>query len=103
MQNRTKRVNYRVTEVEHRQIQKLAQRAKMTVTDYVVASSLKDNIVIIDDLKPLVSQLKAVGRNLNQLTVMARMGNIQAVRLDEVAVMLKTIYREIEKLLEVAS
>ncbi|NTV91183.1 MAG: MobC family plasmid mobilization relaxosome protein [Clostridiales bacterium] len=31
-----------------------------------------------------MSQLKAVGRNLNQLTTLAHMGRIQAVRLDEI-------------------
>ena len=56
----------------------------MTVTDYLVTSVLNKDIVVIDGVDGLITQMKAVGKNLNQLTTLAHMGRIQAVRLDEV-------------------
>lgn len=79
-----KKFAFRVSERDLNQIRLKAKRAKMTVTDYLVASALNKDIVIIDGVEPLISQLKAVGKNLNQLTTLAHMGRIQAVRLDEV-------------------
>lgn len=79
-----KKFAFRVSERDLNQIRVKAKRAKMTVTDYLVTSALNKDIVIIDGVEPLIGQLKAVGKNLNQLTTLAHMGRIQAVRLDEV-------------------
>jgi hypothetical protein len=79
-----KKFAFRVSERDLNQIRVKAKRAKLTVTDYLVASALSKDIVVIDGVEPLIGQLKAVGRNLNQLTTLAHMGRIQAVRLDEV-------------------
>jgi len=79
-----KKFAFRVRERDLNQIRLKAKRAKMTVTDYLVASSLGKDIVVIDGVEPLIGQLKAVGKNLNQLTTLAHMDRIQAVRLDEV-------------------
>ncbi|MBA1334855.1 MAG: hypothetical protein HPY66_0476 [Firmicutes bacterium] len=79
-----KKFAFRVRECDLNQIRLKAKRAKMTVTDYLVASALGKDIVVIDGVEPLIGQMKAVGKNLNQLTTLAHMGRIQAVRLDEV-------------------
>ena len=79
-----KKFAFRVSERDLNQIRLKAKRARMTVTDYLVISALNKDIVVIDGIEPLVTQMKAVGKNLNQLTTLAHMGRIQAVRLDEV-------------------
>jgi hypothetical protein len=79
-----KKFAFRVSERDLNQVRLKAKRARMTVTDYLVTSALNKNIVVIDGVEGLISQLKAVGKNLNQLTTLAHMGRIQAVRLDEV-------------------
>lgn len=79
-----KKFAFRVSERDLNQIRIKAKRARMTVTDYLVASALGKEIVVIDGVESLISQMKAVGKNLNQLTTLAHMGRIQAVRLDEV-------------------
>ena len=81
---KNKKFAFRVRERDLNQIRLKAKRAKMTVTDYLVTSALNKEIVVIDGVEPLISQLKAVGKNLNQLTTLAHMGRIHAVRLDEV-------------------
>ena len=79
-----KKFAFRVSERDLNQIRLKAKRARMTVTDYLVTSALSKDIVVIDGVEQLISQMKAVGKNLNQLTTLAHMGRIQAVRLDEV-------------------
>jgi len=80
-----KKFAFRVRERDLNQIRLKAKRAKMTVTDYLVASSLGKDIIVIDGVEPLIGQLKAVGKNLNQLPTLAHMGRIETVRLDEVS------------------
>lgn len=79
-----KKFAFRVSERDLNQVRMKAKRARMTVTDYLVTSALNKDIVVIDGVDGLISQMKAVGKNLNQLTTLAHMGRIQAVRLDEV-------------------
>lgn len=79
-----KKFAFRISERDLNQIRLKAKRAKMTVTDYLVTSALNKDIVVIDGVEGLITQLKAAGKNLNQLTTLAHMGRIQAIRLDEV-------------------
>ena len=76
---------FRVSSADLNKIKANAKRARLTVTDYLTACALNKEIVIIDGVEPLVGQMKAVGRNLNQLTTLAHMGRIEAVRLDEMS------------------
>ncbi len=76
---------FRVSSTDLNKIKINAKRARLTVTDYLIACALNKKIVIIDGVEPLVGQMKAAGRNLNQLTTLANMGRIEAVRLDEVS------------------
>ena len=61
----------------------LADRAGMTVTDYIITCALGKEIVRVDGLDALLSELKAQGRNLNQLTTLANMGRLTVLRGDE--------------------
>ena len=61
----------------------LADRAGMTVTDYIITCALDKEIVRVDGLDEILSELKAQGRNLNQLTTLANMGRLTVLRGDE--------------------
>jgi len=51
-------------------------------SDYVTACCLGKRIVILDGLREVLRQQKAIGNNLNQLTVLANMGKVQFANLD---------------------
>ena len=53
----------------------------MTQSDYVTACCLGKRIVILDGLKEILRQQKAIGNNLNQLAVLANMGKVQFANL----------------------
>ena len=55
----------------------------MTVTDYLTTCALGKKIVRVGGLDDLLSELKAQGRNLNQLTTLANMGRITVLRGDD--------------------
>ena len=76
-------ITERMTPKTKAEIQRLAKQAGMTVTDYIVTCALNKEIVRVDGLEEAVTELKAQGRNLNQLTTLANMGRIQFLRSDE--------------------
>ena len=65
------------------QLQQRAQDANMTLTDYLCICGLGKEILRVDGLDDVLSELKAQGRNLNQLTTLANMGRITILRSDE--------------------
>mgnify|MGYP002523306996 CR=1 FL=1 len=54
----------------------------MTQSDYVTRCCLGKKIIILDGLKEVLRQQKAIGNNLNQLAVLANMGKVQFANLD---------------------
>ena len=65
------------------QLQARARDANMTLTNYLIICGLGQEIVRVDGLDDLLSELKAHGRNLNQLTTLANMGRISVLRGDD--------------------
>jgi len=83
MQKKTEIVTARMTPKVKEQLQKKAQDANMTLTEYLTICGLGQKIVRLEGLDDVLSELKAQGRNLNQLTTLANMGKITVLRSDE--------------------
>jgi len=66
-----------------KQLQQRAKNANMTLTEYLTICGLGQEIVRVDGLDDLLTELKAQGRNLNQLTTLANMGRLTVLRIDE--------------------
>ena len=66
-------------------IRQKAAQAHMSQSDYVAACCLGKRIVILDGLREVLRQQKAIGNNLNQLTVLANIGKVQFANLDSAA------------------
>ena len=80
-----KQFSIRISEQNLETIRRKAAQAHMTQSDYVTACCLGKRIVIMDGLKEVLRQQKAIGNNLNQLTVLANMGKVQFANLDTAA------------------
>ena len=78
-------ITARMTPEDKQKIGQRATSAGMTVTDYLTACALGKKIVRVDGLDTILADLKAQGRNLNQLTVLANMGRVTIIRGDELA------------------
>ena len=55
-------MSIRLTQSEKSAIYKMAKKAQLTLTDYILKSSLKSEIKVVD-LQPLLVELKRIGNN----------------------------------------
>ena len=71
--NRNKIIKFRVTEKEEQEIRKRAEKAKMTLSDYLRKSAVMNNITVIDtgELYRLNTSLRRIGVNINQVAAVA--------------------------------
>ena len=84
-EKKTEIITLRVTSKTKDRIRAKAQELGLTVTDYLCLCGLCKRIVRVDGLDQVLSELKAQGRNLNQLTTLANMGKITVVYGDRLA------------------
>ncbi len=97
-QKKEKRITLRVTPEQYETIRAKAELAHMSTGAYVRAAALRHRVVVIDGLKELTHELKGIGRNVNQLVVLANMGKIREVRLGETMEALGGIYQQLREL-----
>lgn len=97
---KTERLNLRISSENLAVVRHKAKKANMTLTDYVTKVAMGKEIVIITDLAEVLRELKAVGRNLNQLTTLANMGRVQAVNLTEILEHFAQINQSLQEILE---
>ena len=80
--NKDNVITLRVTKQEKERLIKKSQKAEMTWSEYLIEPGLERDIVIIEDVKNLVYELRKIGNNINQLTYLANSGAIRTVYLD---------------------
>ncbi len=80
---KSKRMSIRISDSDWQQVHDKAERAGLSLTEYVTACCLGKQIVVIDGLDEVIRQQRAIGRNLNQLTTLANMGKVKTVYLKE--------------------
>ena len=94
------RITVRLSPEELNSIAAKAETAHMALSTYIRACALRHKVVVVEGVKECASELKAIGRNLNQLTVLAHEGRIQLVNLDGVESALEKNYIGIQQLAE---
>ena len=96
---KTERIEIRLTPEEKTKIVNNSIKAKTTISDFVIKSAINQEIVIYDDLGKLVTQLRKLGNNVNQLTKKANQGLITCVDLEETKKELKQIWESLSLLI----
>ena len=92
-------ITLRVTPRVKETIRERAKAAGLTVTDYLCYSGLGKEIVRVEGLEQVLSELKAQGRNLNQLTTLANMGRVTVVYGDKMSESYQRISEQLRQLL----
>lgn len=92
---KTEIITARMTPADKEAIYRKARAAGMTVTDYLTACALGKEIVRVDGLDGLLTELKAQGRNLNRLITLANMGRITVLRGDDLVGEYTRLYGEL--------
>ncbi len=75
-------ITIRVTKQEKESLIKKSQKVEMTLSEYLIEQGLERDIIIIEDVRNLVHELRKIGNNINQLTHLANSGVIRTVYLD---------------------
>ena len=70
----------------------------MTMTAYIIQCALGKEIAQVDGLGEILSELKAQGRNLNQLATLANMGRINVVQGEELVTAYMKICSQLERI-----
>ena len=99
----TRKFAFRIKENDYQMLKSKAKRGKVTMTSLIVSAITGKEIVVIDALKNFLSELKAIGRNLNQLTTLANMGKVNTVYLTETKQELNRLYEILATVTEVKS
>ena len=97
-QNKELRMTIRLTPDEYESICSRAASAMMTPSAYVRAAAMRHKITVVPGLRELTHELKGIGRNLNQLTILAHTGVIQSIDLTETERKLEQVYVAVSEL-----
>lgn len=92
---KSRKMSIRILESDLQKIHNKADKAKLTLTEYITKACLGKQIFVIDGLNEVIRQQKAIGRNLNQIATLCNMGKVTCFNLAE----LTNQYAEINKLL----
>ena len=93
---KVKRLNCRVSEDEYKRFEKKVEKSKLTKSEFMRKAILEKEIIVINDIKELVLEIKAIGINLNQLTRKVNSGEIENIKeLKEMKIELDYVWREV--------
>ena len=90
----------RMAAEDREKIKALAEKSGMSMSNYVTACCLGQQIVVIDGLKEVLKELRSIGNNLNQLTTLAHMGRVSVVDLDSTVQALSEIRNAVREVAE---
>lgn len=102
MANRKKNVSvsFRVTPEAADVIHQKATESGLTLSEYLTGCALGKEIVNLTELAAFTKELKAQGTNLNRLAVLANIGKVQALNVEQALDLYRQILAEVRKLNE---
>ena len=99
VRTRNQVIAFRVTPAEAKKLREKVRQSGLSQQEYLLRAALEQQILVIHELKPILTELRAWGRNLNQLTVLAHTGHVQTVYLNELTEALGKTYEVLNGLL----
>lgn len=90
-----RKMSIRISESDLQKIHHKADKAKLTLTEYITKACLGKQIFVIDGLDEVIRQQRGIGRNLNQIAILCNMGKVSCFNLTEII----NQYAEMNKLL----
>ena len=91
---------FRISESTYKTLKQKARHGKVTMTEFLERAITDKKIVVVDGVQELISELKAIGRNLNQLTTLANMGKVKVVGLDKAVQELSEVSAALRSVME---
>ncbi len=79
---KTERIEIRVTPEEKMIITLKSKQANQSISEFIIKSSTGNKIVVINELPEMITELRRIGNNINQLTRLANSRVITCVDLE---------------------
>ncbi len=79
---KTDRIEIRVTPEEKSLIALKSKQANLSISEFIIKSSTNNEIVVINELPQMITELRRIGNNINQLTRLANSRIITCVELE---------------------
>jgi hypothetical protein len=98
LRKRNKTLTIRLTEQEYDTILRKTLRSDMSMTDFLVTAAQQTQIYVAEDTKPLVTELKRIGNNLNQITAKINAGIFHSYNFQEVIDLQRAVYEEARRI-----
>ena len=99
-ENKRKHFNFRVNEKEYNKIKSKREKSKLNTSEYLLKTAMDKEIVVINGLEEVITQLRKIGSNINQLTKLSNQGSITNVDLENVKEELKNIWQLLNLLIQ---
>ena len=93
-------LSIRLSKLELDIIRAEAKKAHLSQSNYVTQCCLGQRVVVMDGLKEVLTELRRIGNNVNQLAVLSNMGKLHAANLDGVQQSLSEIGRALREMQE---
>ena len=100
MANKSEKITFRTTPKELEKIETKARKANMKVSEYLRQASMHNEIVVIEDLKEFTKELRGIGTNLNQLTILCHQGRITCPNIFTTQEKVNQIWQSLNLLME---
>ncbi len=104
-ETKSERINLHLTPTDKSIIADNANKFNMNMTAYITACAVLGRVYVIGDneiFNNLVYQVKRIGGNINQLRLLAQLGKIDLINLDECTDELDEIRRALNKIIRKA-
>lgn len=104
-ETKSERINLHLTPTVKSIIADNAKKFNMNMTAYITACAVLGRVYVIGDTKTfndLVYQVKRIGGNINQLRLLAQLGKIDLINLDECTDELDEIRRSLNRIIRKA-
>ena len=79
---KTERIEIRVTPEEKMTITLKSKQANQSISEFIIKSSTGNKIIVINELPEMITELRRIGNNINQLTRLANSNIITCVDLE---------------------
>ncbi len=89
------RITVRFTDEQIKTINEKAASAQMTPSAYIRAAAMRHKVVVVEGLREMVHEVRGIGRNLNQLTILANEGRFTSPDLSGMVDKLDKIYGQL--------
>lgn len=90
--------NNRISEKKKKKLIEKSKIAKLSLSEYLIEQGLDKDIVIVDGLNEVVTELRRIGNNINRLTYLANNGRIYTIDLSEVKQKIGKVWSVINEL-----